>query len=293
MIRWIVALALVVLSAGTALASGKAVEIGYVESFERGADGYSIVSDGVPKKVAILEPILNGDLIQVRDPTGSITLRLVGRDDPVVISQANQSVPITAEVPEKGFWSGLFSWTSGSVAVFDDEQRQQVTASIRGDDGKELIAPLFATPQTLVAGRRKLSIGWSTPRTVDIQILAKGAKRVAEGRASGGLWATPEIDWKAGTYRIEIASGADVVRQTLTFVAPKKAPPLPAEFSDPAVPAPLRAVASAAWYAAKDPAYLLEALQYVAPDARTSRPAKLLTLAFIDGKRPPPPPAMP
>ena len=224
MTRTITALLLLLASSAAALAAGKGLEIGYVESFDRSADAYSIVSGGTAKKVAILAPIENGDVIAVKDPSASITLRLVGRDDPVVISQANQNQPITAEVPQKSFWSGLFSWTSASVDVFDQEQREQVSASIRGDGGKNLIAPLFATPQTLVAGKRALAIGWATPRTVDIQILNKGGKRVAEGRASGGLWTTPEIDWKPGIYRIEIASGGETVRQTLTFIAPKKAP---------------------------------------------------------------------
>ncbi|MBN9018421.1 MAG: hypothetical protein J0H11_13465 [Rhizobiales bacterium] len=291
MMRWITAIVLLAAAPLAALASGKPVEIGYVESFDRPADAYVIVSDGVAKKVAILAPILNGDVIEVKDPAASITLRLVGRDDPVIISAANQGTPVTTEVPQKSFWSGLFDWTSASVEVFDEEQRQQVSASIRGDDDKELSVPLLASPQTLVAGKRALAIGWPSPRTVEIRILKKGGQVVAEGRPSGGLWLTPAIDWKVGTYRIEIAAGGDTVRQTLQFIGPKKAPKLPAELTDPAAPAPLRASATAAFYAASDPAYVLEALQYVAPDARTSRPAKLLTLALIDGKRPAPPPA--
>ena len=67
---------------------------------------------------------------------------------------------------------------------------------------------------------------------------------------------------------------------------PDKGPTLPAELGDPTAPEPLRAVAIGAWYAAEDPAFLLEALQHVAPDAGSSRPARLLDSRFHRGQAP-------
>ena len=144
--------------------------------------------------------------------------------------------------------------------------------------------------QTVLAGRRKLTIGWVSPLIVEIRVLDGEGRPVANGQGSGTLWATPEVDWKPGEYSIELAAAGETMRQSLHFLPPDKGPKLPSELGDPTDPEPLRAVAAGAWYAAEDPAFLLEALQHVAPDASSSRPARLLTLAFIEGKRPSPQP---
>lgn len=289
MIRYVVALLGLVLSILAAEAGTQPVEIGYVESLDHKADAYSIRNGDTARKAAILAPILSGDVIRVLDPSAKMTIRLVDRPDAVVLSAANGETPIEAKPPEKSFWSGLLTWTGTSVEVFDDEQRQQVSASIRGDDAKELRAPLLATPQTIATGRRALAIGWLSPKVVQIRILSKSGKVIASGKGVGGLWTSPAVDWKAGNYRIEIAASGEKLTQTMQAVAPAKLPALPEALEAPGIPAPLKAASTGAWLASQDPRYLLEALQNVAPDAGTSRPARLLTIAFIDGKRPTPP----
>ena len=104
------------------------------------------------------------------------------------------------------------------------------------------------------------------------------------------MWTTPEIDWKAGAYTIELAANGETVRQNIRFVPPDQGPPPPADLASPTAPEPLRTAAMGAWYAAADPAFLLEALQHVAFEARSSQPARLLTRAFIRGERPSPQP---
>ena len=271
----------------------KPVEIGYIESFDHSADVYVLKTGDTRREVAILAPVFDGDTIEVKHDFATLTLRLVGHAGPVVISKANDVATITGQVPQKGFLSGVFAWTTSVVQLFDREQREQVSASIRGNIesqmGAQLSAPLFAKPQTVLAGKRKLTIGWVSPGVVEIRILDGNGQPVANGRGSGTLWATPEIDWKPGEYSIELAASGDTLRQSLHVLPPDKGPNLPSALGDPAAPEPLRAVATGAWYAAEDPAYLLEALQHVAPDASSSRPARLLALAFIEGKRPPPP----
>ncbi len=270
----------------------KAVEIGYIESFDHGVDAYVLKTGDARRDVAILGPVFDGDTIEVKHDFAKITLRLVGQPAPVVISKANAVATITGQVPQKGFLSGVFAWTTSVVQLFDREQREQVSASIRGNLDSQmesgLSAPLLAKPQTLLAGKRKLTIGWVSPAVVEITILDGAGQPVASGRGSGTLWSTPKVDWKPGDYSIELAASGDTLRQTLHVVAPDKGPNLPPALGDPTAPEPLRAVATGAWYAAEDPAYLLEALQHVAPDAASSKPAKLLALAFIEGKRPPP-----
>jgi len=272
----------------------KPVEIGYIESFDHGADVYVLKTGDTRRDVAILGPVFNGDTIEVNDAYATLTLRVVGQDGPIVLSKANDVATITGRIPQKGFMSGVFGWTASVVQLFDRERREQVSASIRGNIGNEigskLSAPLFALPQTVLAGRRKLTIGWVSPLTVEIRVLDGEGRPVANGQGSGTLWATPEVDWKPGEYSIELAAAGETIRQSLHFLPPDKGPKLPSELGDPTAPEPLRAVAAGAWYAAEDPAFLLEALQHVAPDAGSSRPARLLALAFIEGKRPSPQP---
>lgn len=270
----------------------KPVEVGYIESFDHNADVYILKTGDTRREVAVLAPVFNGDTIQVNDAFATLTLRIVGQDGPIVLSKANDIATIAAQIPQKSFLSGVFAWTASVAQLFDREQREQVSASIRGgiesQIENQISAPLLALPQALPAGRRKLTIGWVSPPIVEIRILDGDGRPVATGRGPGMLWVTPEVDWKPGEYSIELAASGKTVRQSLRFFPPDKGPNLPSALADPTVPEPLRAVATGAWYAAEDPAFLLEALQHVASDAGSSRPARLLTLAFIEGKRPPP-----
>ena len=272
----------------------KSVEIGYIESFDRSPNVYVLKSGDKPRDVAVLAPVFDGDTIEVKDASATLTLRLAGEAGPIVLSKANEVATITGRIPQKSFLSGVFGWTASFVQLFDREQREQVSASIRdlgSQIGDELSAPLFARPQTVLAERRKLTIGWVSPLMLEIRVLDEDGRPVASGRGSGTLWAMPEIDWKPGEYTIELTASGETMRQSLHFLPGDKGPNLPTELSDPTVPEPLRAAAAGTWYAAEDPAFLLEALQHVAPEAGSSRPARLLTLAFIEGKRPPPQPS--
>jgi hypothetical protein len=296
--RWILVLIVVALRSSAlhaAEAQLKSVEIGYIESFDHSAAVYVLKTGDTRREVAILAPIFNGDTIEVDDPYATLTLRLVGQVGPIVLSKANDVATITGQIPQKGFLSGVFGWTASVVQLFDREQREQVSASIRGNIGSQignqLSAPLFDLPQTVLAGRRKLTIGWVSPLIVEIRVLDGDGRTVANGRGSGPLWASPEVDWKPGEYWIELAASGETMRQSLHFLPPDEGPNLPSELGDPTAPEPLRAVATGAWYAAEDPAFLLEALQHVAPDVGWSRPARLLALAFIEGKRPSPRPS--
>jgi hypothetical protein len=295
--RWIVVLIAVALRSSALDAAEdqrKPLEIGYIESFDHRADVYVLKTGDMRREVAILAPVFNGDTIEVKDPSATLTLRLVGEVGPIVLSKANDVATITGRIPQKGFLSGAFAWTASVVQLFDREQREQVSASIRdlgSQDGEQFSAPLFARPQTVLAGRRKLTIGWVSPLVVEIRVLDEDGRTVASGRGSGTLWTTPEVDWKPGEYSIELAASGETIRQSLHFVPRDQGPNLPSELGDPTAPESLRAVAIGAWYAAEDPAFLLEALQHVAPDAGSSRPARLLTLAFTEGKRPPPQPS--
>ena len=268
----------------------KSIEIGYIESFDHKPDVYVLRTGDTRREVAVLAPVFNGDTIEVKDASATLTLRLVGQDGPMVLSKANDIATITGQIPRKSFLSGVFGWTASVVQLFDREQREQVSASIRGNignlTGNPLSAPLFAAPQTVLAGKRKLTIGWVSPLIVDIRVLDGDGRPVAEGRGSGTLWATPEVDWKPGEYTIELAASGETMRQSLHFLPIDKGPNLPSDLGDPTVPEALRAVAVGAWYAAEDPAFLLEALQHVAPDAASSRPAGLLDSRIHRGQAP-------
>ena len=267
----------------------KSLEIGYIESFDHRPDVYVLKTGDARREVAILAPVFNGDTIEVKDAYATLTLRLVGQEGPTVLSKANEVATITGQIPRKGFLSGVLGWTTSVVQLFDREQREQVSASIRdlgSEGGSQLSAPLLARPQTLLAGRRKLTIGWVSPLIVEVRILDGQRRQVASGTGSGTLWTTPEVDWSPGEYTIEMSASGETMRQSLHFIPPDEGPHLPPELGDSTIPEPLRAVAAGAWYAAANPALLLEALQHVAPDAGSSRPAKLLTVAFVDGKRP-------
>ena len=218
----------------------KSVEIGYIESFDHRPTAYILKAwRRLPGRSRHSPLVFNGDTIEVKDAYATLTLRLAGQDGPTVLSKANQVATITGEIPRKSFLSGVFGWTASVVQLFDREQREQVSASIRdlgSQTGSELSAPLLARPQTLLAGRRKLTIGWVSPLIVEVRILDGDGRHVANGQGSRTPWTTPEVDWKPGEYTIELAALGETIRQSLHFLAPDKGPTLPAQFADPAAP---------------------------------------------------------
>ena len=179
----------------------------------------------------------------------TLTLRLVGQAGPTVISKANDVATITGQVPQKGFLSGVFAWTASVVQLFDREQREQVSASIRGNlgsqTGSQLSAPLLARPQTVLAGKRKLTIGWVSPLIVEIRILDGNGRPIASGRGSGTHGPLPKSTGSRATYTIELAASGETLRQSLHFVPPDKGPNLPPRSAIRAAPESLRAVATA------------------------------------------------
>ena len=178
------------------------MEIGHIASFDHSPGVYILKPGDKRHDVAVFAAVFNGDTLEVKEASATLTLRLVGQAGPIVFSKANEVARITGRIPQKGFLSGIFGWTASVVQVFDRERREQVSASIRdlgSPIGAELSAPLFTRPQIVLAGRRKLTIGWVSPLVVDIQVLDGEGQPVASGRGSGTLWVTPEVDWKNRT----------------------------------------------------------------------------------------------
>lgn len=265
-------------------AAAQPVEIGYVESFDRSPDLYSIQRGDKTNPVAVLAPIYAGDRIKVADPTAAIRLRLVDRPDLVIVSQANQAAPIEAAAPRTHFVTPLFEWVGRTINVFDKEEREIVAANIRGGGG-DLAAPALAKPQILAAGSQSLAIGWTGPKQVAIRLTDTRGKEIVATRGTGGLWTSPPVNLEPGRYALELRDGDKAISQSVQVVAAAEAP-RPATDATTALTPELRATAAAAWLAARDEHFMLAALQRVAPYARANGPGRLLTRALVAGRRP-------
>ena len=259
-------------------------EVGFIEDFTLDPGAYTLTRGTTTIPVAILLPLQKNDVLTANGAGARIVIQLSDRPDPKVITDANGPVRIDDAPPTHHYFSGLFSWTASSVAILDHDHREEVAASIRGNDAR-LSAPILAAPQVLAAGRRALSIGWLSPSAVNVTITRAG-KQVAAGRGVGGLWASPPIDLAPGAYQIQIAARTQAITQTLDVRA---AEPLPDELVSSAAPESLRETEIAAWLAARGPSYALEALQHVA-GAGDFRAAQIVSDALIAGKRLAPPP---
>ncbi len=268
----------------TAWADG---EIGYVEDFSGQADHYRVMRADKDIPIRLCLPLFNGDKIEALDDAGRVSLRLVDHPEAVIWSRVDKETPIKAVVPQTSFWSGFMDWTMASLSPFDTQRRERVLTSIRGDDGSEFGVPLLQVPQTMAAGKRVIIIGWLKPSSVtEISITAKGGhKLVDKSKGAGGVWASPALTLKAGTYRIAVATAAATVSGEIKVVDGQGMPQFPEELTRESVPEPLLHTAQALWLAAlEDGRYRLEALQLIAKD-RTARPAVILMEALIDGKK--------
>lgn len=266
-----------------------APEVGYVEDLVRTTSADAILRGGAEVPLERLTPIRNGDHFRLTDARAKVVLRIAGLPAPLVVSQANQTVPIASALPEQGFWSGLLGWVGSSVVVFDRSERTQTTAAIRGDGDGELAAPMLAAPQILASGRRSLAVGWLAPNIVTVR-LSSGSKVIAEGKGVGGLWIGPALDLRPGKYVLTLKTPDATVSRDVTVADVANLPKPPAALTRADIPGGLGQTAQAVWFAAQGKQYLLEALQHVAGDANTFKPASIVVDALIAGRQPSPPP---
>lgn len=272
------------LAANGASVAAERAEVGYVEDFVGTAGSYSILRDGVPQPVALLAPVMNGDLIRVGDARGSITLRLIDREDRMVISQANQNEVIEARPPDHPFWSGVFAWASLNVDIFAKPDTEQVSASIRAGSSSALDAPILDHREVVAPGR-PLAVGWVSPDVLAIRILRAG-KPVVTAKGIGGLWTGPPSGLPPGDYVLELSTPRESRRQDLLVADMSGMVALPPELARPDIPGELRNIATAVWLMSQDPSYRMEALGRVAADADRSRPAGIVADALIEGRVP-------
>ncbi len=261
-------------------------EIGYVEDFHGAASGYRVIREGQEIALKLCLPLQNGDRIEVAGDDGRVVLRLIGRPDPVVWSKADGQTPIAAELTRAGFWSNFLDWTVASISPLDEEKRAQVLTNIRNDGNQEFAVPLFKAPQTIAAGKRTIAFGWLKPsQVVEVSILLKSGKKIiSKAKGSGGLWVSPELDLKAGNYRVEVAAGGTKAEGKIMAVDPSKLPAIPEELRIETIPEPMRRTAQALWLAAQGKGeYRMEALMMLA-SAKRSPSEKLLLEALIAGK---------
>jgi hypothetical protein len=283
--RWALVLLLLVV-APRLLSAGD--EIGYVESFDKKPEIYVLHRGDLSLPIAVMTPICSGDRIEVRDPAAKIVLRLVNHATPVTVSQGNLDTPLTDAPPVRSFWTPSIAWVASQIGKLDRDDREQVAASIRGG-ARATPVPILALAQTLPSGPQSLAIGWIGSLPADIRLQESDNKDLASGRGTGGLWFSPQVDLVPGDLAVDVTIGAMHVRQLLTVVPADTMPDLPSDLLRDDIPGPLREVGIAAWLAARDPRFMLAALQHVAPLAHAARPAQLLTKALARGERPLPP----
>jgi hypothetical protein len=261
-------------------------EIGYVEDFSGLASRYRVIHAGKEISLQLCLPLYNGDTIEALDDKGRLTLRLIDHPNAVIWSRADKETQFSAVVPKTSFWSGLMNWTVASLSPFDEQKRERVLTTIRGDSGGEFDVPLLQAPQTLAAGQRVLVVGWLRPSMVaEISVTAKGGRKlVNRSKAMGGLWSSPTLNLKPGKYHVIVATSARTVAGDIDVVLPSEMPQLPAELTKDGIPEPLRHSAQSLWLAAQEGGhYRLEALQLIAKD-RSTRSAAVLVEALIAGK---------
>ena len=119
------------------------------------------------------------------------------------------------------------------VQLFDREQREQVSASVRGNIGNLNGEPVFRAPVRAAAdgpcGEAEARDRLGFAAYCRVRVLDGDGRPVASGKGSGTLWTTPEVDWKPGEYTIELAASGATLRQSLQFLPPDKGPELPTE----------------------------------------------------------------
>lgn len=264
-------------------------EVGYVEDLSHVGPADSIVRGGGNVPLELLAPIHDDDSFVLTEPNARLVLRLAGRSDAVVVSQATAGNKVDATPPARGYLTGLLSWVGSSIVIFDKSERKEMTAAIRGDGGDTLSAPMLQVPQMLAAGRRPIAVGWLTPDVISIR-LSDGGKTIAEGKGVGGLWVSKELDLRPGKYVLSVTGPGGAISEDIAVADPAHFPEPPADLTRTDIPDTLRETAQGVWFASQGKQYLLEALQHVAGEGGNFKPADIVIDALIAGRQPQPPP---
>jgi hypothetical protein len=83
---------------------------------------------------------------------------LVGRATPAIVSQNNQDIPLVETPPGQPFWRPAVAWAAKQLDIFDREERDPVSATIRAAAGFSV--PVLKTPQSLPFEGKPLVVGW-------------------------------------------------------------------------------------------------------------------------------------
>ena len=224
---------------------------------------------------------------QATSPSHPAPRRAAG---PVVISKANESRRSPGRFRRR-LPVRRVRRTTSVVQLFDRDSASKSrprSAATREPDGDGPSAPLLAKPQLFSrAGGSSRRLGFAG--RCGAQIIDGDGRPVASGRGSGTLGPPPKSTGSRASIRSSSRPRATPCAKSSMSFRPIRVRTFRPRSAIRRPPSPCARLRSGAWYAAEDPAYLLEALQHVAPEAGSSRPARLLALAFIEGKRPPPP----
>jgi hypothetical protein len=263
----------------------KEQEVGFIEAYAPEGAAMTLRRGDQIVPLRLCARVLQGDRILLVRPDERVVLRLMDRPEPVVITAARGEYVVKAAAPAHSLLDGAWDSILDALNLLDTPERTRVSASIRSGGG-ELKVPLLASPQTLVAGKRTLSLGWLPERlgvTVTIRS-AKGAPLVSEAKGSGGVWTSTPLDLVPGDYTVEITPrGGKALSAPLHVVSPDKVPAIPAELTREALPPAMRALGAATFLAMKGPEWRLEAFQRVEPFTRDFAPAEKLFWALAEG----------
>lgn len=274
------------LAPAPARAQLKEQEVGFVESYAPEGAALTLRRGDQIVPLRLCARILQGDRISLVQPDERVVLRLMDRKEPVVVTAARGEYVVEAAPQARSLLDGAWDSILDALNLLDSPERTRVSASIRGGSG-ELKVPLLAEPQTFVAGRRALTLGWlpeRLPVTVAIRP-ARGAPLVGEAKGLGGVWTSAPLDLVPGDYMVEVAArGGGKVEGRIKVVAADKAPAIPAELSRAALPPAMRALGAAAYLALRNPPeWRLEAFQRLAPFTRDFAPADKLFWTLAEG----------
>lgn len=268
-----------------AFAQVKEQEVGFVESYAPEGAALTIRRGDQIVPLRLCARVLQGDIIRLIRPDERVVLRLMDRPDPVVVTAARGDYVVKATPPARGLLDGAWDSILDAINLLDAPERTLVSASIRSGGG-ELKVPLLASPQSLAAGKRMLTLAWLPERLgVGITIRpAKGAPLVSEAKGMGGSWTSPPLDLVPGDYTIEITPrGGKALSAPLHVISPDKLPPVPAELTRETLPPAMRALGAATFLARADKQWRLEAFQRVEPFTRSFAPADKLYWTLADG----------
>jgi len=252
--------------------------VGYVESLGDAAEKVAILRRGQRMPARIWQELEEGDRIEILHEGAILVVSNIDGSRRAFGPEVGVSEALAPGGEAPSIWQNVWEQMAQRFANLRIGEATTVIMATRGD--AIVPDPVFADAEARIAsGNRPLCLAWSggePPYAVSIK--SEDGRTLIRQKTEDEFVKTPAVDWRPGTYRIDLSDASQTTSFKIRVVDPASLPNTGLEGPDTSIREPLRILTQAyALASIEDGAWALEAYQRLCPlEAQAYAPAAIL-----------------